>query len=137
MWGSMHLGSTIPLGSFPGSARNGFLWEGDVEWRATQSFSIEGVLGLYDFGSYGAITGLSAYAKLYGTASPAWRWYVAAGPGGFRTPAGGTDLGVSIATGLNRAINSRTEFDVGAVSMRVFDEDVSGLGLRVGVKLSF
>jgi hypothetical protein len=136
-WGSMHLGATIPIDGFPSAARNGYLWEADLEYRATPKFSLEGVLGLYDFGPYGSITGLTGYAKVYGPSTPTWRWYVAAGPGGFKTPTGGTDLGASLAAGLNRAITPRTEFDAGAVYTHVFGEDVGWLGLRVGVKFSF
>ncbi|HET7437467.1 MAG TPA: vWA domain-containing protein, partial [Thermoanaerobaculia bacterium] len=137
LWGSFHLGATIPSSGFPRNAENGFLAETDVEYRFTPTFSVESVLGLYDFGDYGSITGLTGYAKLYGTATPSWRWYAAAGPGAFKTPSGGSHGGGSFAVGLNRAINARTDFDTGAVYTHVFGEDVSWLALRVGVKLSF
>jgi hypothetical protein len=134
---SMHLGSTIPVTGFASGTGNGYLWEADLEYRVTPAFSLEGVLGLYDFGSADAITGLTAYAKLYRPVTSQWRWYAAAGPGAFRIPGGSTELGASLAAGLNHAITPRTEFDTGAVYTHMFGEDAGWLGLRVGVKVSF
>ncbi|HYR26986.1 MAG TPA: VWA domain-containing protein, partial [Thermoanaerobaculia bacterium] len=88
---SLHAGATFPLSGFPSHADNGFLVELDLEYHATPAFSLEGVLGHYDFGSADAINGLTLYAKKYGPVAP-WRWYGALGIGGFKS-AGGTDLG--------------------------------------------
>jgi hypothetical protein len=134
---SVHLGLTFPTDGFPSHADNGFLAELDLEYRATQTFSIEGVLGHYDFGSAGAINGFTVFAKRYFPAT-SWRWYGAIGPGAFKPEGGGsTELGASLAAGLNYAITPRMEFDAGAVYTRVFGEDVGWLGLRVGVKVTF
>jgi len=131
---SAHLGATFPTHGFPGHADDGFLAEVDLEYRATPLFSVEGVAGLYDFGSAGSISGFTLYGKWYAPAA-AWRWYGALGVGGFRPEGGSAELGGSLAGGLDYPINSRTEFDAGAVYTRA--NDVGWLGLRVGVKVSF
>jgi len=134
---SAHLGSTFPITGFPSAAGNGYLAEIDLEKRITSTFSIEGVLGHYDFGSAGAINGFTLFAKRY-IPLASLRAYGALGPGAFKPQGGsGTDLGASFAAGLNYAITPRTEFDAGVVYTHVFDDDIGWLGLRVGVKWTF
>lgn len=134
---SAHLGSTVPITGFPSSAGDGYLAEVDLEYRIASTFSIEGVLGHYDFGPISAINGFTLFAKKY-IPLASLRAYGALGPGVFRPEGGGgTDWGASFAAGLNYAITPRTEFDAGAVYTHVFDEDIGWLGLRVGVKVTF
>jgi hypothetical protein len=133
---SGHLGVAIPVTGFV-NADAGFLWEVDFEYRATPSFSVESVFGRYDFGPDGVMNGWTFYAKRYVPAGSS-RFYVAAGPGIYKPAGVGTQFGMSVAAGVNRAIATQVEFDGGASYSQLFGTDHRGfLALRAGIKVTF
>ena len=135
---SLHTGASVPASGFPSGASTGWLGELDLEFRLTGSFSLEGILGRYEFGSAGAINGFTLLAKWYAPAR-GWRLYGGVGPGLYdSTGSSGMDPGASVAAGLNRSIGPHLELDFGAGYTHVFgDTDVGFLALRAGVKRRF
>jgi hypothetical protein len=134
---SAHAGVTFPSTGFASNARDGFLLEIDLERRLTSTFSIEGVLGHYDFGPAPAINGFTLFAKRYYPSPTPWRGYLALGLGAYKPQSSSTKPGASAALGINRAIGARTEFDAGVVFTRVFSNNTGWLGLRAGFKVTF
>lgn len=135
---SVHVGAAVPVSGFPAAADTGWLGEVDLELRLRSDFSLEGLLGRYDFGASGSIDGLTMLGKWYAPAG-GWRLYGGIGPGLYDPEgSGGVDPGASVAAGLNRAIAPRSELDLGAGYTHVFgDLDVGFLALRVGMKWTF
>lgn len=133
---SAHAGLAIPVRGFSSAADPGPLVEADVEYRLTQTFSLQGIAGRYDFGSGGTVTGGTLYFKLSQAAS-GWRLYGAAGPGVFKPNAVDAGFGVSGAVGATRPIAGPFELDLGAGYSHVFRS--GGLGfaqLRIGVRVA-
>jgi hypothetical protein len=134
---SAHVGLAVPVTGFSSAANAGFLWELDLEYRATPFVSLDGVFGRYDFGPPGTITGGILYLKGYlggGTV----RFYGAAGPGVFKPAGASADIGVSGAIGLNLPLTGNLEFDIGPAYSHIFDGGGLGfLALRAGLKLAF
>ncbi|MGH7713958.1 MAG: VWA domain-containing protein [Gemmatimonadaceae bacterium] len=133
---SAHVGAAIPATGFAASAKTGLLLEADLELRVTRSFSIEGVVGRYEFGSSTDITGGSLFAKGYLPGSP-WRPHAAVGAGVFKPNAGSSGFGLSGTVGLNRPLTGQLEFDAGAGYTHVFRSDGLGFfGIKAGFKLA-
>ncbi len=133
---SAHIGASIPATGFASSAKTGLLLEADLELRLTPSFSIEGVIGRYDFGSSSDITGASLFAKGY-LPGAAWRAYGAIGAGIFKPSGGSSGFGLSSSVGLNRPLAGRLEFDMGAGYTHVFRSGGFGfVGLKAGFKVA-
>ncbi len=134
---SAHAGVAIPVSGFSSAASTGLLLEVDLEYRITPRFSLEGVLGRYDFGSPGAITGGTLYAKGYRPAG-AWRLYGAAGAGIFKPEGSDAGVGLSAAVGANRALHPRLELDVGTGYAHVFRSGgLDFIQVRAGGKVVF
>jgi hypothetical protein len=132
---SAHIGAAIPASGFASSASTGLLLEADIEWRVTNAFSLEGVVGRYDFGSASHITGGTLFVKSYLPVSP-WRLHAAAGAGVFKPSGGSSGFGLSAALGMNRPLAGRLEFDAGAGYTHVFKSGGFGfVGLKAGLKL--
>jgi hypothetical protein len=132
---SAHIGAAIPASGFPSSGKTGLLLEADIEWRLTPAFSVEGVLGRYDFGSSSDITGGTLFAKGY-ISGARWRPYAAAGAGIFKPSGSSSEFGLSGAVGLNGPLTGRLEFDAGAGYTHVFSSGSLGfVSLKAGLKL--
>jgi hypothetical protein len=139
---SAHVGLAFPSSGFPAAAKTGLLLEGDLEWRITQRFALEGVFGRYDFGSPGDITGGALFAKAY-VPGAAWRPYAAIGAGAYSATGGGTAFGVGVTGGLNRPLAGRLEFDAAAGYLTLFNAATGTssstqtvLMLKAGLKLA-
>lgn len=136
---SFHTGVAIPVKGFGSAASAGLLTEFDFEYRATPKFSLEGVLGRYDFGTSGEIYSGSLLFKGYFPAGSG-RFYVSGGPGAFHITSGSTHFGLSGGAGFNQPVNSWLELDFGASYSHLFRSNVSDLGfigIRGGVKFTF
>jgi hypothetical protein len=135
---SAHAGVAFPVRGFGPAARAGLLTELDFEYRATPSFSLEGVLGRYDFGTPGSVTSGSLLFKGYANPGP-WRFYASAGPGVFKATGDDARFGLGAHAGLNRRVNSWFELDFGAGYSHVFrpGRDPGFVGLKGGVKFTF
>jgi VWA domain-containing protein len=134
---SAHAGLAIPASGFGSAADPGLLLEADLEWRLRRTFSLELVVGRYDFGSPGTIVGGALFAKGYAPAGT-WRVYGAAGPGVFKPTGDDAGFGLSASAGATRPLGSALELDLGAGYTHVFQS--GGLGfvqLRAGLKLVF
>ncbi len=133
---SAHLGAAIPANGFAASAKTGLLLEADLELRVSRSFSIEGVLGRYEFGSSTDVTAGSIFAKGY-LGGAAWRPYAAVGAGIFKPNYGSSGFGLSGTVGLNGPLAGRLEFDAGVGYSHVFESGGFGfVGLKAGFKLA-
>ncbi|HSE15603.1 MAG TPA: VWA domain-containing protein [Pyrinomonadaceae bacterium] len=136
---SFHTGVAIPVKGFGSSATAGLLTEFDFEYRVTPRFSLEGVLGRYDFGTPGEIYSGSLLFKGYFPVSGG-RFYVSGGPGAFHLTGGNTHFGLSGAAGFNKPITSWLELDFGASYSHIFRSNATDLGfvgVRGGVKFTF
>ncbi|HYY55986.1 MAG TPA: hypothetical protein VE842_01580 [Pyrinomonadaceae bacterium] len=135
---SVHTGVAFPVKGFGPAATAGLLTEFDFEYRATPSFSLEGVLGRYDFGPPGSLKGASFFFKGY-TNAGSWRVYGSAGPGVFWSQGSDARFGLSAGAGLNKTLNSWLELDFGAAYSHVFrpGSDLGFVGLKAGVKFTF
>lgn len=135
---SVHTGVAFPAKGFGPAARAGLLNEFDFEYRVTPSFSLEGVLGRYDFGTPGSLKSGSLFFKGY-TPVGSWRAYGSAGPGIFWSQGSNARLGLSAGAGLNRPLNTWLEVDLGAGYSQVFrpGRDLGVVGLKAGVKFTF
>lgn len=132
---SAHVGAAIPADGFGSSANTGLLLEADLELRINRSFSLEAVLGRYDFGASSDVTGGTLFAKGY-LAGASWRPYAAAGAGIFKPNSGASGFGLAGTVGLNKPLTSRLEFDAGVGYSHVFKSSGFGfVGLKAGFKL--
>jgi hypothetical protein len=101
---SLHVGVSIPHGSFADAYDVGYGAAADLEYRLTSSLSVEAILGYHHFGSKtgGAdqeLAQAALNAKLY-FSSGALRPYVFAGGGGYRFDPGSEEAGTNAGTGL-------------------------------------
>jgi hypothetical protein len=134
---SAHAGVAIPVRGFASAASSGLLLELDAEYRITPCFSIEGVVGRYDFSSASAITGGTVSAKGY-FGSSGWRPYAAAGAGIFKPGGVNAGFGLVAAAGVNHPFGTGLELDFAAQYMHVFRSGGLGfLGFKAGVKVAF
>lgn len=136
---SARAGVAIPVTGFSPAATTGLLTEFDFEYRATPKFSLEGVIGHYDFGTPGSITSGSLLFKGYFPVSPG-RFYAAAGPGIFHPSGSGANFGLNGEVGFNKPINSWLEVEFGASYSHVFRSnatDLGFIGVKGGVKFKF
>jgi hypothetical protein len=136
---SFHSGVAIPVKGFPAAANPGLLTEFDFEYRVTPKFSLEAVLGRYDFGIPTKIYSGSLLAKGYFSAGPG-RFYVSGGPGAYYLTGGNTHFGLSGGAGYNQPINSWLEVETGASYAHIFRSnaaDLGFIGIRGGVKIKF
>jgi hypothetical protein len=136
---SFHTGVAIPVTGFGSSATAGLLTEFDFEYRVTPKFSLEGVLGRYDFGTPSEIYSGSLLFKGYFPAAGG-RFYVSGGPGAFHITGGNTHFGLNGGAGFNKPVNSWLELDFGASYSHIFRSNASDLGfvgVRGGVKFTF
>lgn len=136
---SFHTGVAFPAKGFGSAATAGLLTELDFEYRVTPRFSLEGVLGRYDFGTPGSVKGASFLFKGYTVPAGSWRFYGSAGPGVFWSQGSDARFGLSANAGLNRPVNSWLEFDFGGGYSHVFrpGTDLGFGGLKAGVKFTF
>lgn len=136
---SVHSGVAIPVTGFGSAATAGLLTEFDFEYRATPRFSLEGVVGRYDFGIPTEIYSVNLLAKGYFPVSGG-RFYVSGGPGAFYLTGGNTHFGLNGGAGFNKPINSWLDLEFGASYSHVFRSNASDLGfvgIRGGVKFKF
>lgn len=136
---SFHTGVAIPVKGFGSAASAGLLTEFDFEYRATPKFSLEGVLGRYDFGTPAEIYSGSLLFKGCFPAGSG-RFYVSGGPGVFHITGGSTHFGLNGGAGFNQPVNSWLELDFGASYSHLFRSNVSDLGfigIRGGLKFKF
>src|SRR5215213_2969251 len=136
---SIHSGVAIPAKGFGSSATAGLLTEFDFEYRVTPKFSLEGVLGRYDFGTPAEIYSGNLLLKGYFPVSGG-RFYVSGGPGAFHITGGNTHFGLNGGAGFNKPINPWLELDFGASYSHIFRSNATDLGfvgIRGGVKFTF
>ena len=136
---SVHSGVAIPVTGFGSAATAGLLTEFDFEYRAKPNFSLEGVVGRYDFGSPAEIYSVNLLAKGYFPVSGG-RFYVSGGPGAFHVTGGNTHFGLNGGAGFNKPINSWLDLEFGASYSHIFRSNASDLGfvgIRGGVKFKF
>ncbi len=136
---SVHSGVAIPITGFGSSATAGLLTEFDFEYRVTPTFSLEGILGRYDFGTPGSITSGSLLLKGYFPVTSG-RFYVAGGPGVFHPTGSGANFGLSSGAGFNKPINSWLDLEFGTSYSHIFRSNASDLGffgIKAGVKFKF
>jgi hypothetical protein len=135
LWLSAHGGAAIPVTGFPAAASTGLLLEADLEYRVTPRFSLEGVVGRYDFGSSPEIVGGTLYAMAYGSGSP-WRVFAGVGPGVYKPKGTSSSFGVSGALGVNTRLSSHLEAELGASYTHITRSGSIGfLGLKAGLKV--
>ena len=136
---SFHTGVAIPVKGFGSAANPGLLTEFDFEYRVTPKFSLEAVLGRYDFGTPAEIYSGSLLFKGYFPAGTG-RFYVSGGPGAFHITGGNTHFGLSGGAGFNQPVNSWLELESGVSYSHIFRSNTSDLGfigIRGGVKITF
>lgn len=136
---SVHSGVAISTHGFGSSTNAGLLTEFDFEYRAASKFSLEGVVGRYDFGTPGEIYSTSLLFKGYLPVTTG-KFYVTGGPGVFYPTGGTAHFGLNAGAGYNQSINSWLDMEFGASYSNVFRSnapDLGFIGVRGGVKFKF
>lgn len=117
---SAHAGVVFPLGSLSSTYKTGWLGEFDIEYRLSNSLSLELLAGRYNFTSKlpsvsnTHITGLTLYARRLLSPTAPTSLYIAAGPGLYLPRSGSNVFGVSGAAGIQRNLSSRVVGELGA-----------------------
>jgi von Willebrand factor type A domain len=134
---SAHVGVAVPVTGFGPGASTRLLTEFDFEYRATPKFSLEGVVGYYNF-SPGSITSGSLLFKGYLPVSSG-RFFLAGGPGAFHPSGGTVNFGLNGGAGFNKPVNSWLDLEFGASYSHIFrsTSDLGFLGVKGGVKFKF